>query len=240
MGSRRWLTIAGVGYAFFELITFTVRVRTVADALARIEFGLAQPEVGGTLMGCWASELGKLNQIAVLRGYADENLRQTERERFLLAGDVFGIGAYITDLRIENYSLFPFLEPLSAGQHGPFYELRVYDLISSGLQPTLDGWRKAIEARTAEPYSPVYAAFTPPTARCRATCTSGPGRPLNSACKCAPKPSPTASGHRKTPARNCRTCARRFICRRSFRRCSEAAFSGVGSKTIQPVSRNRR
>jgi hypothetical protein len=134
---------------FFELITFTVRVRTVADALARIELGLAQPGVGGMLMGCWASELGTLNQIAILRGYADENLRQ----------DVFGISAFITDLRIENYSLFPFLEPLSAGRHGPFYELRVYDLISSGLQPTLDGWRKAIEARTAEQYSAVYAAF---------------------------------------------------------------------------------
>ena len=144
---------------FFELITFTVRVRTVADALAHIELALAQPEVGGTLMGCWASELGKLNQIAVLRGYADESLRQVERERFVLGGEVFGINAFITDLRIENYTLFPFLEPLSAGQHGPFYELRVYDLISSGLQPTLDGWRKAIEARTAEQYSPVYAAF---------------------------------------------------------------------------------
>ena len=144
---------------FFELITFTVRVRNVADALARIELALAQPEVGGTLMGCWASELGKLNQIAVLRGYADESLRQVERERFVLGGEVFGINAFITDLRIENYTLFPFLEPLSAGQHGPFYELRVYDLISSGLQPTLDGWRKAIEARTAEQYSPVYAAF---------------------------------------------------------------------------------
>ncbi|WP_130906741.1 NIPSNAP family protein [Pseudomonas sp. Sample_16] len=144
---------------FFELITFTVRVRTVADALARIELGLAKPEVGGTLMGCWASELGKLNQIAVLRGFADESQRQAERERFLLAGDVFGISPFITDLRIENYTLFPFLEPLVAGRHGPFYELRVYDLISSGLQPTLDGWRKAIEARTAEQYSPVYAAF---------------------------------------------------------------------------------
>jgi hypothetical protein len=95
---------------FFELITFTVRVRTVADALARIELGLAKPEVGGTLMGCWASELGKLNQIAVLRGFADESQRQAERERFLLAGDVFGISPFITDLRIENY---PFLSPWS-------------------------------------------------------------------------------------------------------------------------------
>jgi hypothetical protein len=144
---------------YFELITFTVRVRTVADALKRIETALAAPEVGGTLIGCWASEIGQLNQIALLRGYADERLRHAERERFLLAGTVFGINEFITDLRIENYSLFPFLKPLAAGRHGPFYELRVYDLVSSGLQPTLEGWAKAIEPRTAEQYSPVYAAF---------------------------------------------------------------------------------
>jgi hypothetical protein len=143
----------------FELITFTVRVRTVADALVRIEAELAKPQVGGTLMGCWASEIGQLNQIAVLRGYTDEHSRQAERERFLLGGGAFGVNEFITDLRIENYTLFPFLEPLSAGSHGPFYELRVYDLVSSGLQPTLDGWSKAIEARTAEQYSSVYAAF---------------------------------------------------------------------------------
>jgi hypothetical protein len=144
---------------FFEMITFTVRVRTVAQALARIEKALAAPEVGGTLMGCWASEIGQLNQIALLRGYTDENQRQTERERFLLGGEAFGINEFITDLRIENYSLFPFLKPLSAGKHGPFYEMRVYDLVSAGLQPTLDGWAKAIEPRTAEQYSAVYAAF---------------------------------------------------------------------------------
>lgn len=144
---------------FFEMITFTVRVRTVAQALARIEKALAAPEVGGELMGCWASEIGQLNQIALLRGYADEVQRQAERERFLLGGEAFGINEFITDLRIENYSLFPFLKPLSAGKLGPFYEMRVYDLVSAGLQPTLDGWAKAIEARTAEQYSPVYAAF---------------------------------------------------------------------------------
>ena len=32
---------------FFELITLTVRVRTVADALARIETALTDPNVGG-------------------------------------------------------------------------------------------------------------------------------------------------------------------------------------------------
>ncbi|WP_390956011.1 NIPSNAP family protein [Pseudomonas moorei] len=144
---------------FFELITFTVRVRTVAQALACIKTALAEPGVGGTLMGCWASEIGQLNQIAVLRGFADESRRQAERERFLLDGKVFGTHEFMTDLRIENYSLFPFLKPLNPGQHGPFYEMRVYDLVSSGLQPTLDGWVKSVESRTAEQYSPVYAAF---------------------------------------------------------------------------------
>ncbi|BFT63433.1 NIPSNAP family protein [Pseudomonas moorei] len=110
-------------------------------------------------MGCWASEIGQLNQIAVLRGFADESRRQAERERFLLDGKVFGTHEFMTDLRIENYSLFPFLKPLNPGQHGPFYEMRVYDLVSSGLQPTLDGWVKSVESRTAEQYSPVYAAF---------------------------------------------------------------------------------
>ncbi|CAI8870283.1 NIPSNAP domain-containing protein [Pseudomonas sp. IT-P74] len=69
----------------FERITFTVRVRTVTDALVRIEAEWAKPEVGGVLMGCWASEIGQLNQIAVLRGYADEHLRHAERERYLPA-----------------------------------------------------------------------------------------------------------------------------------------------------------
>ena len=50
----------------FELITFTLRVRTTADALARLEETLAVGSAGWTLMGCWASEIGPLNQVIVL------------------------------------------------------------------------------------------------------------------------------------------------------------------------------
>lgn len=143
----------------YELITFTVRVRTPAPAMARLEQTLKGPEVGGTLCGCWASEIGALNQIVVLRGFADEQARQAERERFLLAKDAFGIEEFMTDMRVENYTLFPFLEPLAPGAHGPYYELRMYNLIPSGLAPTLAGWEKAVGPRTAEGYSQVYAAF---------------------------------------------------------------------------------
>lgn len=143
----------------FELITFTLRVRTTVDALARLEETLASSGPGCTLMGCWASEIGPLNQVIVLRGFTDEQARQAERERYLLARDAFGIECFMTDMKVENYTLFPFLEPLAPGAHGPFYELRVYDLIPSGLAPTLEGWKKAVGPRTGEGYSQVYAAF---------------------------------------------------------------------------------
>lgn len=143
----------------FELITFTVRVRTPAIALARIQESLAGAYAGATLMGCWFSDIGPLNQIALLRGYKDESSRLAERERCLLSRNVFAIDDVLTGMTVENYSLFPFLDPLPPGAHGPIYEFRVYDLVHSGLAPTLEGWRKAIGPRTGTDYSSVYAAF---------------------------------------------------------------------------------
>lgn len=96
----------------YELITFTLRVRTPVQALHTLEKTLAVPEAGGTLVGCWVSEIGALNQVMVFRGYCDETSRQTERERYLLATDAFGIEAFMLDMKVENYTLFPFLKPL--------------------------------------------------------------------------------------------------------------------------------
>ncbi|MDH1264778.1 NIPSNAP family protein [Pseudomonas sp. GD03944] len=143
----------------YELMTFTLRVRTPATALAQLRETLAEVRDGCVLMGCWSSEIGPLNQIAVLRGFRDEAARQCERERFLMANDAFGIEAFLLDMKVENYTLFPFLEPLDPGHYGPFYELREYNLIPSGLAPTMAGWEKAVGPRTDSGYSAVYAAF---------------------------------------------------------------------------------
>lgn len=145
--------------SLYELITFTLRVRTPALGLQRLQETLGHSVPGVQLMGCWVSEIGPQNQIAVLRGFTDEAARQAERERWLLAADAFGLGEYLLDQRVEDYRLFPFLEPLQPGAHGPFYELREYNLVPSGLAPTLAGWAKAVAPRTGEGYSAVYAAF---------------------------------------------------------------------------------
>ncbi|SCY74460.1 MULTISPECIES: NIPSNAP family protein [unclassified Pseudomonas] len=143
----------------FELLTFTLRVRTVPEALLRLEQSLREAGEGVHLMGCWVSEIGSQNRIAVLRGFDDGEFRERERERYLLAVDGFGIGAFLLGQQVDDYSAFAFIEPLPPGVHGPFYELREYNLVPSGLAPTLQGWGKAVARRTGAAYSQVYAAF---------------------------------------------------------------------------------
>lgn len=142
-----------------ELLLFRVRAGTAPAALGRLRESLAGSAEGVRLLGCWLSEIGPQNQIAVLRGFADADSRQVERERRLLGADAFGIGDCLLEMRAGDYSLFPFIEPLAPGEHGPFYELREYDLVPAGLMPTLEGWKKALGPRTGTAYSPVYAAF---------------------------------------------------------------------------------
>jgi len=143
----------------YELITFTVRVRTPAEAMGRLQASLQIHQPGVVLAGCWVSEIGPQNQIAVLRGFPDAETRVQERARYLQAADAFGIADLLLEMQVADYSLFPFLEPLAPGAHGPFYELREYNLIPSGLAPTLAGWAKAVGPRTGPQYSAVYAAF---------------------------------------------------------------------------------
>ena len=142
-----------------ELIRFTLRVRTPAQALPRLQAALAEADDGATLLGCWVSEIGAQNVIAVLRAWPSANAREAARARLLLANDPFGIGEFVLRQDVDDYQLFPFLEPLAPGNHGPFYEFREYQLIPSGLAPTLAGWRKAVTPRTGQGYSQVYAAF---------------------------------------------------------------------------------
>ncbi|PVZ39071.1 NIPSNAP family protein [Pseudomonas sp. CC120222-01a] len=143
----------------YELLRFTLRVRTPSQALPRLQEALQAAIEGVELIGCWVSEIGPQNTIAVLRRFASVEVQAAERERVLLASDAFGIGEFVLEQHMDDYRLFTFLEPLAPGKHGPFYELREYDLVTSGLAPTLAGWRKAVGPRTGEPYSPVYAAF---------------------------------------------------------------------------------
>ncbi len=141
----------------YELTTFTVPVATNAEALPAIRDFVQSPAALGTLLGCWYSELGALNEITVLRRYADANERQAEFQRVLLGGKPYGLENLLVAMRSETYALFPFLPEIEPGEHGPFYEFRTYNLKPSGVAPTIAAWEAIIAERSK--LSPLLGAL---------------------------------------------------------------------------------
>jgi hypothetical protein len=59
---------------------------------------------------------------------------------------------------MDTYVSFDFIAPLRPGEFGPCYEVRSYVLKPTGLEPTIQAWRKAVPGRMK--ISPVLAAMT--------------------------------------------------------------------------------
>lgn len=131
----------------YELATLTARLGTLPACVAAIDAWVQAPEAGGTLVGCWLSDIGALNQIVVLRHFDTREALDTERERGLYSANPFGCAEHLTGLRQESHRAFPWMARPAPGAHGPVYELRTYEYRLGGLQPTIDAWRAALPAR---------------------------------------------------------------------------------------------
>lgn len=140
----------------YEIATLDIKLGTAAAALQGID-AYTKGGQGGTLLGCWTSEIGTLNQIYVLRGFADAKALGDERARQNATTSPFNCGEAILKLATETYAPFPFLPPVAPGRHGKIYEIRTYLLKHGGLAPTLAAWEKAVPDRSK--ISPLAAAF---------------------------------------------------------------------------------
>lgn len=141
---------------YYELATLTLPFGTAAQAASNVQSWSNAPEAkanGAELLGCWFTDIGALNQMIVLRGFADAASLATERERLQLAADPFGCGAIMQSLTVESYRGFPWMAPVrpsdESGIRGPVYEIRTYGIKTGGVQPTLDLWREYVPARHA-------------------------------------------------------------------------------------------
>lgn len=149
----------------FELTTLACPLLGAGEVAQRARAWAAGPQAGGSLLGCWRTELGTLGRVLVLRGFDTPDALQAERRRALLSADPFNAGELATSLSMESHAPFPFLPPLRTGARGPVYELRTYRLRPRGLPPTLAGWEAAIgPAReyTAHLVTNLYALDGPP------------------------------------------------------------------------------
>ena len=117
------------------------------DALTAIGGAVDNGSVGGTLIGCWSAEIGVLNKILVINAYNSATELADDRDRMLKAGNPFGVADIATTVAMDSYTLFPGVEFMPAGEHGPIYEIRQYRLRRGGLTATFAAWDKVLAAR---------------------------------------------------------------------------------------------
>ena len=140
----------------YDVTIITVRPGTERNALARLKETLPSL-VGDELLACWYSDIGALNRILLLRAASDIARIHAEREKILRSGNPFGIGEYVAATSMDTYVPFPFMPPMTAGRHGPIFEVRTYAFKPDGVPPTIELWRKWMPGRAK--VSPLLAAM---------------------------------------------------------------------------------
>jgi len=135
---------------FYELSTMTLPFGSAAQASANVQAFATAPDAQGELLACWFTDIGVLNQMIVLRGFATHDALQAERERTQQSASPFGCGEIFQSLEQHSYKGFPWMKPVrpsaESGITGPVYEIRTYGIKTGGVQPTIDLWEQYVPA----------------------------------------------------------------------------------------------
>ncbi|MFO1072430.1 MAG: NIPSNAP family protein [Geminicoccaceae bacterium] len=141
----------------YEIASLTVRLGGTPAVVAGIDAHVKAPKAMGTLLGCFVSEIGELNRVILLRGFADDAQMQAERARIHASDNPFGAGEAITAMEFTGYAPYGFSPPVVPGRFGPVYEIRTYRLKHGCLPRVEEVWGPVIPARTA--ISPLTVAM---------------------------------------------------------------------------------
>jgi len=146
---------------YYELATMTLPFGTAGTAATQVQAYCTSAQSQGELLGCWFTDIGVLNQMVVLRGFADMTSLQVERQRTQHSASPFGCGEIFQSLEQHSYEGFPWMKPVrpsaESGITGPVYEIRTYGIKTGGLQPTIDLWQQYVPLR--EKLSPCVVAM---------------------------------------------------------------------------------
>jgi hypothetical protein len=139
----------------YDVTLITVRPGTHPQALAVLGKSLVND---ASLLACWYSDIGAVNQILLIRNAGDAAAAIEARFAAQNSANPLGIGEYITAMAMDTYASFDFIAPMRPGEFGPCYEVRSYVLKPGSLAPTMELWRKAVPGRVT--ISPVLAGMT--------------------------------------------------------------------------------
>ena len=146
---------------YYELTTMTLPFGTAGNAATQVQAFSSAADAKGELLGCWFTDIGVLNQMVVLRGFASLADLQAERDRTQKSSSPFGCGDIYQSLEQHSYQDFPWMKPVrpsaESGITGPVYEIRTYGIKPGGVQPTIDLWERYVPPR--EKLSPCVVAM---------------------------------------------------------------------------------
>ena len=146
---------------YYELATMTLPFGTAGNAATQVQAFSSAPDAKGELLGCWLTDIGVLNQMVVLRGFASLADLQAERDRTQKSSSPFGCGDIYQSLEQHSYQGFPWMKPVrpstESGINGPVYEIRTYGIKPGGVQATIDLWEQYVPPR--EKLSPCVVAM---------------------------------------------------------------------------------
>ena len=146
---------------YYELATMTLPFGTAGNAATQVQAFSSAPDAKGELLGCWFTDIGVLNQMVVLRGFASLADLQAERDRTQKSSSPFGCGDIYQSLEQHSYQGFPWIKPVrpstESGINGPVYEIRTYGIKPGGVQATIDLWEQYVPPR--EKLSPCVVAM---------------------------------------------------------------------------------
>ena len=146
---------------YYELATMTLPFGTAGNAATQVQAFSSAADAKGELLGCWFTDIGVLNQMVVLRGFASLADLLAERDRTQKSSSPFGCGDIYQSLEQHSYQGFPWMKPVrpsaESGITGPVYEIRTYGIKPGGVQPTIDLWEQYVPPR--EKLSPCVVAM---------------------------------------------------------------------------------
>jgi hypothetical protein len=141
----------------YDVTIITVRPGTHGKALPGVEAWLKANPAKGEFLACLYSDIGALNQIMLLHGYADPAALAADRETAARSDNPFGCLDFTTGISRDTYVPFPTATPIKPGQYGPIFEVRTYLLRPASLTPTIEAWKVAVPERVK--LSPMITAM---------------------------------------------------------------------------------
>ncbi len=133
----------------YELATLGTAIGGAGAAASGVAAWCNDSAAKGRLLGLWNTDLGTLNTVLVLRGFASAEEVHAERRRAQMSGSPFNGGSWLTSMSLDTYAPLDIVPPVEPGSRGPVYEVRSYAVRPHGLPPLIDAWRNQLPGRLA-------------------------------------------------------------------------------------------